>query len=329
MVLLRDKGMVDTVLVTGAAGFIGNKLVKALEKNGFKVKAFVRNSSTSLEGVKAEIIEGDVRNYADLKKAVKGAKQIVHLAVKNKGSRRDINKTNITGLKNLLKAAHKNKIEHVLFYSSVAVYGEQLNVTEEFKFDPYDDYGKSKVDAEKLISAFKKKSELPVTIFRPSHVYGPGGKSNILSLFKFINKRMYTIFGSGENLVNMAYIDDVTNVTIKILKNKKNWGDDYIISGPKPYSQNAMTEIIADMCGVRKPLHLPYFLGYSIGTVLDILSILTRKKLPLSRRRVKNLSRGRSFIINKAQKKLSYQPRISFEKGAKLSYDWYKDNKLL
>ena len=70
---------------------------------------------------------------------------------------------------------------------------------------------------------------------RPSHVYGPGGRSNIQQMFQYINRKKYFIFGSGKNLINLVYLEDLLDIIINILEDDKIKSDDFIISGPRPY----------------------------------------------------------------------------------------------
>jgi len=318
------------ILVTGASGFIGKVVVNRLANQNKVVKAFVRKNS-NISGIEndLELCYGDLRNYGEVEKAVSGCKQIIHIAGITKGSLDELNSVNLVGLKNILQAALKHKIEKVIFLSSIAVYGECLDATESSPYNPYNDYGRSKVIAEEYIKKFNQGNSLPIVTLRPSHVYGPGGKSNIQKMFKYINRKKYFIFGSGDNLINLVYVHDLVNVIMNVLENNEIKNEDFIISGPKPHTTTELSNQIAKTCGVMTPISLPYSVGYFLGLIGDVITAVTRKKMPLSRTRVKNLVRSRSFKIDKAKKILNYTPSEDFNKTLTESYHYYKKEGLI
>jgi len=319
------------MLVTGASGFIGSVLANRLSQQNKRVKALVRvgGDISKIQNKNLKISYGDIRDYDNVDQAVEGCDQIVHLAGITKGSLAELNEVNLVGLKNILRAAVKHKVRKVIFLSSIAVYGECLDTTEASSYNPYDDYGRSKVMAEEYIKEFNKKYPLPVVIMRPSHVYGPGGRSNIQQMFQYINRKKYFIFGSGKNLINLVYLEDLLDIIINILEDDKIKSDDFIISGPRPYMLKELSYKIAQVCRVRKPLSLLYSAGYILGGICEVISKMTKKKMPLSRSRVKNLARSRSFRIDKAQRILNYFPSTDFDKTLTESYEYYKNEGLI
>ncbi len=319
------------ILVTGASGFIGSVTVNKLSQQNKSVKALVRVGSniSKIQNKNTEISYGDLRNYDDVNKAVDGCNQIIHIAGITKGPLAELNNVNLTGLKNILRAALKHKVRKVIFLSSIAVYGESLDASETSPYNPYDDYGRSKVMTEEYIKEFNKKHSLPIVIVRPSHVYGPGGRSNVQQMFQYINRNKYFIFGSGKNLINLVYLEDLLNIIIYILEDDKIKSDDFIISGPRPYTTKELSYKIAKVCSAKKPLSLPYSVGYILGVINEVISRVTKKKMPLSRSRVKNLVRSRSFKIDKAKRILNYSPSSDFDKTLTESYEYYKNEDLI
>ena len=321
------------ILVTGANGFVGNVLVKRLVSEGKKVRAFCRSESHVSEFRKlgVDVAYGDVKDSAAVLEAMKGVSAVVHLAsVHGRISLKEMNKTNVEGVRNVLKAAVAEGVEHVVHYSSIAVYGEAQGVNEESEKKPYDDYGKSKKAGEDLIKYFTMgHPELKVSIIRPPHIYGPGGKSNLSNMFRMVSKKRYPVIGSGKGLINAVYITDLLDATLLLLNKKECWGKDFIIADDRAYTLKEFSNLVAKACNVSSPMKVPYSVAYVSGAGFEILEKVTGKRLPLSRSRVKNVARSRSFLIGKAIRELGYQPKVHFEEGAVKAYRWYKENGLL
>jgi len=311
-------------LLTGATGFVGPVLARELVKRGRKLRILARHTSDikALESLDLEIVFGDIRDKKFVESAVKGVENVIHLAFARHGDHLEDIKTNINGTRNLLEACKKYGVKHFLLYSSVTVYGEALEVHENSPFNPYDNYGKSKADVEKMVSEFKKSCDTRITVLRPSYIYGPGDSRNIFQIIKNIGKGRFMIFGSGRNLLNVVYISDVVDVTADILKNKEFQGRDYIISDVRPYPLLELSKVVSNSLSVKKPLKVPYFIGYSAGACLELVSKVTGKNMPLNRSRAKNLTRNRSFRIDRARKEIRYAPKVHLEQGIRKTIDW-------
>src|SRR3989344_1284924 len=223
----RGKNM--RILVTGADGFVGTNLIKKLLKGKENIRILVRNDSKV--DLPVETFYGDIRNKNSIKKAFKNIDIVIHLAaVHGDISLQELNETNLDGLKNVLELSKENKVKHIIYYSSVAVYGEAININEDSQYYPYDNYGLSKKYGEELIEEYKKDNKINITTIQPAHIYGPGGNSNINNLIKTICKKHFVLFGSGNNLINIVYISDLIEATIKIIHHKKSYNKKYIIT---------------------------------------------------------------------------------------------------
>lgn len=193
------------VLVTGGAGFIGSHLVNKLLSSGHNVTVYDNFYSSKKEPIgNAKIVEGDVRDADDVRRAVKGVEIVFHLAAIS-DSRKDedaVYNTNFIGSKNVFEAA-KAAGAKIVFTSSAAVYGETKLAKEDGECKPISQYGKSKLRAEKICpdGAFTA---------RLFNVYGPGGNSVINKFCQLIpNYEQITVYGHGTQTRDFIYIDDV------------------------------------------------------------------------------------------------------------------------
>ena len=321
--------MVD--LITGASGFVGKALVQAMLKRGKCVRILVRQSSKleGLESLGLEIVYGDLKSKRSLLEATKGVDNVIHLAFKRQGkSLEDMNGTNVRGIKHLLEACRVNKVKHLVFFSSVTVYGEALDIHENSPFQPYDNYGKSKVEVERLVAKFREETRIPVTTLRPSYIYGPGDSFSIFQMIGRIKKKQFVKIGSGENLMNFIYIDDVVDATLNILKAKSLRDRDYILSADT-VSLNELTGMIAKSLNTMDPIKIPYSAGYCLGLGFDVLEKVTGKRMPVSRQRAKNMVRSRSFRTERSRKEMGFVPKIHLEEGIKNTIEWANSHKLI
>ena len=197
------------ILVTGGAGFIGRNLVSRLLSDGHEVTIYDNFSSSKKEPVgAAKIIEGDIRDADDVARAMKGSNTVFHLAAIKEIRNVDedlIYNTNFIGSKVVFEAA-KEQGAKVVFASSAAVYGEAKLCREADECRPTNQYGKSKLKAEKLCGGF---------VARLFNVYGPNGHGVVNTFCRLIPKyEPVTVYGHGTQTRDFIYIDDVVNALV-------------------------------------------------------------------------------------------------------------------
>jgi NAD dependent epimerase/dehydratase len=178
------------VLVTGAGGFIGGHLVSELVRRGASVRALVhynsRNERGTLDWLEPEItadvdvVLGDLRDVESVQQAAEGADTVLHLGAQiaipySFVNPRDFFETNVLGTLNVAQAALRGGARRVIHTSTSEVYGSARTVpiTLDHPIEPQSPYAASKVAADKLMDAWHRSYELPMTIVRPFNTYGP------------------------------------------------------------------------------------------------------------------------------------------------------------
>jgi len=237
------------ILVTGATGFVGQSLVKALLETNHEITCFVRNTKqlASLNNLKFQF--GDINDSKAVDKAIKGQDIVYHLVgIGNVNSISDkayelFRKINVEGTKNILDSGLKHKVKKIIYLSSTAAIGlvKRGKVDEQTPCNPSTPYQKSKFESEELIRDYYQKYALPVVILRPSMVYGPGMYHGALiqvnNLFK---KRIIPLVDGGKTLIPAVHVEDVVSAILLATKNGKN-GEVYIITNEE---QRTLKEII-------------------------------------------------------------------------------------
>jgi nucleoside-diphosphate-sugar epimerase len=311
---MSKKNSTNRLLVIGGSGFVGSKLIKELDPtnclNIDKNPSPFFNSITTI---------GDIRhkNDIDLNKNLKAA---VLLAAEH---RDDVSPTslyydvNVTGTKNVLEKMDEVGVKHLVFTSSVAIYGlNKQNPNEGHPQDPFNHYGKSKWQAEQVIKEWfdndpKGKS---VTIIRPTVIFGERNRGNVYNLLKQISSGKFLMIGKGQNKKSMAYVGNVV-AFIKHRLEKHEKGYHVFIYADKPdFNMVELVSVIEKKMNLRIPkIKIPYGLGILGGYGFDIMAKLLGKKLPISSVRVKKFCATTQFDSEKAHKE--FKAPFTLEKG--------------
>ena len=304
--------MVDRVLVTGGAGFIGSHLVDGLMSQGFGVVVLDdfsggrrENLSTHLGERNFCLVEGDVRNEADVKSALEGVDAVFHLAanvsvdlsVKNPLL---VNEVNVGGTLNVLRESVRADVKRFVYASSCAVYGEPAHVpiSEDHPTKPTSPYGVSKLAAEHYCKVFCEVYGLETVCLRFFNVYGPrqsmGPYSGVISQFIEQLKRGKppVIFGDGTQTRDFVHVDDVVAGALCALNSEECVGNVINVGSGKETSIKKLADILITLFGVQ--------------------GIKPRCSTP----RAGDISRS-CADLSKAERLLEYKPRLSLKKGLK------------
>ena len=230
------------ILVTGASGYIGNRLVNALAEQGNKVHAFVRSSSADhlLRHPNIRIFRGDILDKESLQIAVKGCERVFHVAgsVKTGGKDpKEVMNININGTKNVLEEAANNSVSKIVFTSTGGVMGPSLNhplTEDDLRMMNFElDYEFSKKIAEDLLLDYVKKGGNAV-IVRPTKVFGPGYVSHPRTanaiISRFLTSKCIVIPGPGNYYCNFSFLDDVVAGHCLAMENGRS-GETYLLGG--------------------------------------------------------------------------------------------------
>jgi len=315
--------------VTGATGFVGGYLVETLVRHGYEIKALARPASDTswLNKLNVEIVEGDIRDAAAMKKSVTGCQHVYHLAAKTTKSRlskKEYRAYNVEGTVNVAKAALDAGVDRLVYASSVGVYGTGRNssIDENTAPNPDSYYRETKLAGEKEVLRLHRDGGLPVVVARLGTVIGPGSLS-WLEICRKIGQGSFRIIGAGDNYDHMVYVDDLVDGLRRCGEVKGIEGRTYILAGPEPAKLREVIEIIAEKLGAdilrdRLPL-APFGIYQRIGS-----SVFRSFGVQLPRSHYYDLFlMGQIFRITKAKEQLGYFPKVSLRDGFHRLLDWY------
>lgn len=225
--------MADRVLVTGAGGFIGARLVEVLHcAGGWQVVAGVRRWSTAARVARfgVELAQCDIRHREQVARALSGVTHLVHCAVTG-----DDRATIVDGTRVLMEAALAARVKKVVHLSTVDVYGRPQGEVLEDR--PYATtgrvYGDSKIEAEQAVLCVAARG-LPVTILRPTLVHGPFGATFTVAYAQRLQASPWLVPASAaQGVCNLVYVDDLVGAIVAALGTRTAPGDAFNINGPE------------------------------------------------------------------------------------------------
>jgi dihydroflavonol-4-reductase len=317
------------ILLTGATGFTGGQLMRALLQRGHRVRAFIRSpdQAASIERAGAEPFVGQITSAQDFIRAARGCEQIHHIAaVFRTAGHSDsyYREVNVEASRNAAEAARVNGCERLIHCSTVGVHGHiaEPPATETYRFAPGDIYQRTKLEGELAVAEAARRG-VPAVIVRPSPIYGEGDL-RLLKLFRAIRMRRFVMVGSGEPKLHLVHIDDLVNGFLLCSEKREALGQTYIVAGPDAPTLNELAAAIASAVGVPKPrTHIPFAPLYAASWACEMLCVPLGIEPPLHRRRVRFFVNHREFDDSKARAELGYRPSVPFQEGVNRMARWY------
>ena len=288
--------MTNKITVIGGSGFVGTNLCKQLS---FKQQDFeiidIKMSNQFPDKCKI----GDVRDIDTLRQTITG-NVIVNLAAVHRDDVRDkseYQRTNVNGADNIASVCEEKGIEKIVFTSTVAVYGfAEPGTAEDGEINPFNEYGRTKFEAEKKLWAWQSKSQNSLLIIRPTVIFGEGNRGNVFNLLNQIASGKFLMIGKGENKKSMAYIQNVVAFLEKCITTDQKYGVYNYVDTPDMTMNDLVSQVRAKLKGRQNVgPRLPYWFGLILGKIADAVSALTGKKLPVSSIRVKKFASSTEF----------------------------------
>ena len=255
-------------LVTGGAGFIGSHLADALVRRGDRVRLFDNVSSGAWANVAAiadriEVVEGDLRDAAAVRRAAEGAEVVFHLAAdpsvpRSVADPRTCYDVNVTGTLTVLQAAREAGCRRVVFASSCAVYGDDpaLPKHEAMLPTPRSPYAAAKLAGEELCRVFARVYGLETVALRYFNVYGPrqdprGPYASVIPRFIDALRRDEppTVYGDGEQTRDFVFVDDVVQANMLAAAAPTASGGIYNVASGRSVTLNRLLANLAGLLG--------------------------------------------------------------------------------
>lgn len=321
------------ILITGANGFLGHYLVRALQARGDAVRALVLPTEDPgwLDARGVAWYRGDIRDLRSLRESMRGVEGVFHLAAMQHVwcPMRDYYDVNVTGTVNVCRAARAAGVRRLVHVSSTSVYGLGLGrcVTEDFPLAPFrDPYAVTKAEGDRVVQRMIAETSLPAVIVRPDQFFGPGDRMHFAESADRLRAGKGVIVGSGHNALPLIYVTDVVQGLLLALDSVKAVGQAYNITSDDLLTQEEYLCAIARAIGADVPrVRIPYVLLLSAAYALSSILALTR-----SQRRPPATPFGIAFVATssrhsneKAHRELGFSPRMPLLEGVHTTALWY------
>jgi dihydroflavonol-4-reductase len=321
-------------LVTGATGFVGSAVAKALSEAGFAVRALVRPGSprAHLGGLALELVEGDIRDQASVGRAMRDVRYVFHVAADYRlwaRDKREIYAANVAGTRHVMWEALRAGVERVVYTSSVATLALRADGTPADESVPLAEdqgigaYKRSKIAAERLVEAMVANEGLPAVIVNPSTPIGPRDVKPTPTGRIIVEAACGRIPGFVDTGLNLVHVDDVAAGHLAAL-HRGVIGGRYILGGTNVLFADMLADI-ARLVGRAPPrLRIPRALALPVTYAAEATARLTGRE-PFATVDGLRMSEHRMFFTAaKAERDLGFRAR-PYLQGLEDAIRWLRD----
>lgn len=315
-----------TILITGAAGFIGSHLTSRLLAENKPVRALVLPSESipAEWGNRVEVVRGDIRNRGDVEAAVRNTSLIYHLAAVtlDTGPKELHQAVTVEGTRHIMEAAAAHQAK-VILASSVTVYGVKIQtdiLDEELAWGaPAGFYSTHKQKQELLARELAAKLGVGLVVIRPGNVYGPRGIQWVISALREIQRGTPPIIGGGHGDCGFVYVDNLVDAMILAAENPKAVGRIYNIGDGFGLTWRQYFNDLARIAGAPKPKEIPLWVGKLLANTIEPVwyGFKLKGRPPITYEAFNLVASNHRFPITRAQTELGYTPRVRYEEALK------------
>ncbi|HEX2963021.1 MAG TPA: NAD-dependent epimerase/dehydratase family protein [Ignavibacteriales bacterium] len=314
-------------LVTGGAGFLGINLVRyLLEKNEEVTSLDIAEFNYKDVTDKINVVQGDIRNKDDVKRAMQGVDIVVHTAAALPlYTKEEIYSTDVEGTRLLLATALEHGVKRFIHISSTAVYGipDHHPIFESDRLEGVGPYGQAKIEAENECLKFREKG-MCVPVLRPKSFIGPE-RLGVFALFYDWAKsgKGFPMIGKGNNRYQLLDVEDLCDAIYSCSELPANVVNDTFNIGAKEFTtMREDYQAVLDYAGFGKKI-----VGLPEKPVIFALKFLEFLKLsPLYKWVYETASKDSFVSIEKAERLLGFRPKYSNKDALIRNYKWYLDN---
>lgn len=315
------------VLVTGASGFLGQRIVAMLVERGFSVRALVRKTSKTnhlcLPGV--ELYYGDVTNAESMVPAFEGVGYVIHAAAGTGGAPEIARRVTVEGTRNILDLCVSHSIKKLVYISSCSVYGVAdyetgQVVDEDASLERFPErrgvYSLAKLEAENLVTGCMAQGKIAAVCLRPGTIYGCGGENFTPMVGFSIGNKLFVVIGDGSFVMPLVYIDNLVEAIIVAMTGDNSIGQVYnVVDLQKVDKKSYMECLIHKLYPQAIFLYFPRSLFSAIVAVQELVFRVLRRPPILTTYRLTSSQKPIFYNASKIMNDLGWRSSVSFEEA--------------
>lgn len=311
------------IAVTGAAGFLGSRIVELLVGSGHEVIAISRRPIHHLPEVR--LVVSEVGDRRSMRQAFEGCQGVIHAAglAHRRASVAELDEHNVQGTSSVVQSAGEAGVAHTLVVSSVSVYGADSAelIDEQTPCTPDSAYGRSKRAAEIASMEAAKSQGAPLTILRMATIYGEGDPGNLARLIRAIDRKRFRWIGASENLKTVIHRDDAAAACVAAVKKSHGYhGNPFFNVAADVASVRSLVQLIAYGLGRRIPSwQIPPALVRGLAAIAD----LARDGEPYQTA-VRTWLRNDAYDSRRFRETFLALPQVPLEAGLAREVAWYR-----
>jgi 2-alkyl-3-oxoalkanoate reductase len=314
------------VLVTGAAGFIGRRLLDRLLEQHDRIRIFVRRQPPPalMDDPRIEVVLGDLGDPHAVDRAVAGIDTLYHVGAAIRGSKADFDRGTVVGTRNIVDSARRHGVRKLVYISSLSVLyaaapRDDRHVREDWPLEPHPEcrgeYTRTKLEAEKIVLQAIREHSLPAVLLRPGLVFGDGAPLMSPAVALRARNRL-VILGDGKGILPLVYVEDVVDAIIEAGRRDGIEGQIFHVVDSTIVTQEQLArEYIRATGGNLRIMHLPRFVVYGLAGMAQLAGRLLRRAAPMSIYRMKSAMSFRPYECTAAEQHLGWRPRIGVKAG--------------
>ena len=316
------------VLITGANGFIGNRLLQHYKSQGIAV------IGVDLTGNQEDIFQGDIGQPDSISHLLADCEVVIHTAalVSNAIADADMWRVNVLATHNLVEAAKKHNVKRFVQISSIVAYGNTAAGELDENHPVHADGGSyvlTKLASEHAVLAATANSAMELVIIRPGDVYGPGSRPWVVLPLEAINKGQFMLPAKGEGFFRPIYIDDLIRGIALATTSQQAAGEIINLSCEGYITTAQFFSYHYRWLNKRGPLKAPTSLALFAAATASKIAGVTGGVNEASTATVRQLSTNSWFSIAKAERLLGWKPEVSLNTGMQASQEWAKSQGLI
>ena len=329
-------------LITGATGLLGSHIAEKLKAGGGRVRALVRPDSATdfLRALGVELVVGDLVDPESCQRATEGVGTVFHCAAKvgDWGRWREFESACLDGTRALAGAAIRAGVGRFLHISSTSAYGhpaeggppiDETSALGQNLWPAWDYYTRSKVDCERLLWDLVERKGLPLTVVRPSWLYGERDRTTLERLVGRLRAGRVPLIGPGDNPLSAIYAGNVADAAILAARDPSSVGEAYNVTHQGQLTQRQFLDLFIEAIGappIRRRISYP--LTFAAAFAIEAIARTRGRERPplITRYATWLMGRYLSYSTAKAEARLGWTPAVGNRESIQRSVRWFLEN---